>query len=166
MQSKQSLNDTYKALIRELDVEGLAINHDENTAVGQYLIAQNKFNEELERFAGRMPKHLEDFLMENTEGKNREEREKFFNDINEGWEEQARKKAKEMFVNHPPHYCKGGIECIDALKASMPDEAFKGFLKGNVIKYVWRYEDKSNPLEDLEKAEWYLKKLISELKNS
>lgn len=72
--------------------------------------------------------------------------------------------AKDVdMVNHPNHYCKGGIECIDAIKASMSDECFRGFLKGNVMKYVYRYESKEKPLEDLKKAEWYLKKLIEEL---
>lgn len=66
-------------------------------------------------------------------------------------------------VNHPAHYCKGSIECIDSIKASMTDECFKGFLKGNVMKYVYRYESKVNPLEDLKKARWYLDKLIAEV---
>ena len=66
-------------------------------------------------------------------------------------------------VNHPSHYAQGSIECIDAMKASMSDEAFKGLLKGNVIKYIWRYEKKVNPLEDLKKAKWYLERLIKEL---
>ena len=65
-------------------------------------------------------------------------------------------------VNHPEHYCKGGIECIDAIKASMTEEAFKGFLKGNVMKYVYRYESKDKPLQDLQKAKWYLERLIKE----
>lgn len=66
-------------------------------------------------------------------------------------------------VNHPSHYNKGGVECIDAIKASMSEEAYRGFLKGNVIKYVYRYESKEKPLEDLKKAEWYLGKLIGEM---
>lgn len=66
-------------------------------------------------------------------------------------------------VNHPDHYTNGGIECIDAIKASMSDEEFRGYLKGNVIKYLWRYRLKSNPREDLEKAMWYLSKLIVEV---
>lgn len=68
-------------------------------------------------------------------------------------------------VNHPSHYAKGGVECIDAIKASMSKEAFNGFLKGNVLKYVWRYESKAKPVEDLKKAKWYLEKLIGELEN-
>ena len=66
-------------------------------------------------------------------------------------------------INDASHYTQGGIECIDAMKASMSDEAFKGLLKGNVIKYIWRYEKKVNPLEDLKKAKWYLERLIKEL---
>ena len=67
-------------------------------------------------------------------------------------------------VNNPAHYTSGGIECIDAIKASMTEEQFKGFLKGNIIKYLWRYELENNPVQDLEKAQWYLNRLIQENK--
>lgn len=63
-------------------------------------------------------------------------------------------------VNNPQHYTQGNIECIDAIKSSMSKEAFKGFLKGNAMKYLWRYEKKEKPLEDLKKCEWYLNRLI------
>lgn len=69
-------------------------------------------------------------------------------------------------VNRPSHYTAGGIECIDAIKASMSTEAFLGFLKGNVQKYIWRYEKKVAPVEDLKKAQWYLSKLIEEQERS
>ena len=69
-------------------------------------------------------------------------------------------------VNRPSHYTAGGIECIDAIKASMSTEAFLGFLKGNVQKYMWRYEKKVAPVEDLKKAQWYLSKLIEEQEQS
>ena len=62
-------------------------------------------------------------------------------------------------VNHPAHYTAGGVECIDAIKAAVPD--FKSYCAGNVIKYVWRFTRK-NGVEDLQKAEWYLHKLIEE----
>lgn len=63
-------------------------------------------------------------------------------------------------INHPRHYAKdGGIECIEAQEASMSKEAFRGALKFNIQKYVWRYESK-NGLEDLKKARWYLDLLI------
>ena len=61
-------------------------------------------------------------------------------------------------VNHPPHYNKSGIECIDAIKA-MTDDGFQFYLQGNIMKYLWRYRYK-NGVEDLKKAEWYLSKLI------
>lgn len=67
-------------------------------------------------------------------------------------------------VNHPAHYTRGGIECIDAIKASMSPAEFRGFLKGNAMKYIWRYDAKGKPVEDLEKAMWYLTRLRNEIK--
>jgi len=61
-------------------------------------------------------------------------------------------------VNSPPHYNDGKLECIDAIEASMEPLAFRGYLKGNVLKYLWRYEKKGGT-QDLEKAQWYLTKL-------
>jgi hypothetical protein len=61
---------------------------------------------------------------------------------------------------NPSHYTTGAIECIEAIEASMTPEAFKGFLKGNCMKYLFRYE-KKNGLEDLKKCEWYLNHLIA-----
>lgn len=61
-------------------------------------------------------------------------------------------------VNHPEHY-QGSIECLDAIEASMNHEEFCGYLKGNIIKYVWRYKRKGL-VTDLEKSEFYLKRLI------
>ena len=69
---------------------------------------------------------------------------------------------EEDMVNNPNHYNTGGIECIEAIKASMSTEAYTGYLRGNVQKYVWRYEDK-NGVEDLRKAQWYLSTLIAEV---
>jgi hypothetical protein len=67
---------------------------------------------------------------------------------------------EEDVVNQPSHYNSGGIECIDAIQESMSSIAFKGYLKGNIQKYLWRYEMKGKPLEDLKKAQWYLNRLI------
>jgi hypothetical protein len=72
---------------------------------------------------------------------------------------------KEDMVNKPIHYNQYGIECIDSIRASMSKEGFRGYLKGNVEKYLWRYDYKKKPLEDLKKAEWYLNKLIEEVSN-
>ncbi|MTV47217.1 DUF3310 domain-containing protein, partial [Streptococcus pneumoniae] len=45
-------------------------------------------------------------------------------------------------VNHPPHYTSGGIECIAAIEAALTAEEFRGYCKGNAIKYVWRERHK------------------------
>mgnify|MGYP003666628833 CR=1 FL=1 len=66
-------------------------------------------------------------------------------------------------VNKPQHYNTGNIECIEAIQESMSSEAFKGYLKGNCLKYLWRYDYKGKPSEDLEKAGWYLNRLIREV---
>ncbi len=66
-------------------------------------------------------------------------------------------------VNSPSHYNSGGIEAIEGIEASMAPEAYEGYLKGNIMKYMWRYEKKAKPIEDLKKAQWYLDRLISAL---
>jgi len=65
-------------------------------------------------------------------------------------------------VTQPDHYNKGAIEAIEAISASMHPQEFKGYLKGNCLKYLWRYEYK-NGVEDLKKAQVYLGWLIKEL---
>lgn len=66
-------------------------------------------------------------------------------------------------VNHPQHYTQGGIECIDALKAATVGKTgIEAVCVANVIKYLWRYEEK-NGLEDVKKAQWYINYLIQEL---
>lgn len=62
-------------------------------------------------------------------------------------------------VNSPPHYNKSGIECIDAIEAALTTEEFKGYCKGNNLKYTWR-ENYKNKEEDLKKAHWYLSRII------
>ena len=62
-------------------------------------------------------------------------------------------------VNHPSHYTQGGIECIDAIRAALTPEEFRGFCKGNIIKYVWRERFKGGN-ESMEKAGWYLRKAM------
>lgn len=62
-------------------------------------------------------------------------------------------------INRPPHYLQGGIECIDAIKAALTPEEYRGYLKGNVLKYVWRERTKQQDIS-LEKAQWYINKLL------
>ena len=72
---------------------------------------------------------------------------------------QERPELKEDIVNHPPHYVDGGIECIEALEASLTQEEFRGYCKGNIQKYIWRERMKGG-VESLKKAAWYLDRLI------
>lgn len=68
-------------------------------------------------------------------------------------------------VNHPSHYTKGRIECIDAIdSATVGKTGIEAVAVANIIKYLWRYEEKGG-LESVRKAQWYLNKLISELES-
>lgn len=62
-------------------------------------------------------------------------------------------------VNHPSHYTDGGIECIEAIEAALTAEEFRGYCKGNLMKYGWRERMKGGT-ESLKKAQWYLDRLI------
>jgi len=62
---------------------------------------------------------------------------------------------------NPEHYKTGGIETFDYIKAKLTAEQLNGFCKGNIIKYITR-ADQKNKKEDLEKAKWYLEKLIKQ----
>ena len=68
-------------------------------------------------------------------------------------------------VNNPEHYNQGQVECIDAIKAMLSIEEFIGYLRGNSMKYRWRFRYK-NGLEDLRKAEWYENRLLKALEES
>ena len=60
-------------------------------------------------------------------------------------------------VNNPAHYTQGGIECIDAMTAAFGEERVADFCIANAFKYLWRHMNK-NGLEDIRKAEWYLRR--------
>ena len=67
-------------------------------------------------------------------------------------------------VNKPEHYTYGKYECIDVVHELTKDLAgVQAFALGNTLKYLWRFTHK-NGVEDLEKARWYLDKLIAEFK--
>jgi len=77
-----------------------------------------------------------------------------------------KKKASEIeidetysIVESPLHYRQGEIEAIDAIEAALSVEEFRGYLKGNVMKYTWREAYKGGP-EDVRKAQWYLNRLV------
>ena len=81
----------------------------------------------------------------------------------EAWMQAAHEEAEEIMdnVNRPTHYNTGNIECIEAIEESMSSVAFKGYLKGNCMKYLWRYDYKGKQVEDLQKAGWFLQKLTA-----
>ena len=58
-------------------------------------------------------------------------------------------------VNAPAHYRQGAIDAITAIEAQLTPEEFRGYLKGNVAKYIWR-ERKKGGGESLRKAQWYM----------
>ena len=65
-------------------------------------------------------------------------------------------------VNHPQHYTAGKIEVIRIMEDQLSSEEYRGYIKGQVIKYITR-EAHKNGLEDLKKAAWYLNRLIQKL---
>lgn len=62
-------------------------------------------------------------------------------------------------VNHPPHYVRNGPECIDAIESALSEEEFRGYIKGNIIKYAWREKHKGKD-EDIAKLKWYVDRLL------
>lgn len=65
-------------------------------------------------------------------------------------------------VNHPPHYKTGGVETIDFIEAKDLN-----YRLGNVVKYVSRAGKKTtDPVQDLEKALFYLQREISVRKSA
>lgn len=60
-------------------------------------------------------------------------------------------------VSHPEHYeSASGIECIEITRPL-------DYSLGNAVKYVWRYQHKGNPIEDLRKSEWFILDLMNRM---
>jgi hypothetical protein len=68
-------------------------------------------------------------------------------------------------VNHPSHYTEGKIECIEYIEDKLTPEEYRGYIKGNVLKYITRERHKNGD-EDIRKAKWYLDRLINRLGES
>jgi hypothetical protein len=68
-------------------------------------------------------------------------------------------------VNHPAHYTAGTVEAIDVIEGAVQagPSPMSGYLQGQVLKYVLRMWLKENPLQDAQKAQWYLNRLINQL---
>lgn len=64
-------------------------------------------------------------------------------------------------VNSPPHYTTGGLEVIDVIKAKLTPEEYKGYLRGNCLKYLLRADYKGG-LVDIEKMLWYGTRLLND----
>ena len=69
-------------------------------------------------------------------------------------------KPKREMVVHPDHYNKGKIEVIDVIQDQTTDEEFRGWLRGNVMKYVMRAPYKDDAYQDYKKANFYLDRLL------
>ena len=66
-------------------------------------------------------------------------------------------------VSKPEHYNNGNMECIEAIEGMLDHDEYIGYLRGNSLKYRWRYRYKGKPIEDLRKAEWYERRLMDYL---
>ena len=66
---------------------------------------------------------------------------------------------------NPEHYHSGGMEAIDVMEAFCTSEEFRGHLKCCAIKYLLRLYKKNTPLENAEKAQWYVTRLIKKLED-
>lgn len=73
----------------------------------------------------------------------------------------------ESRVAHPAHYqTSNGLETIDVMEAFTEDMVgYEAVCTSNVLKYICRWK-KKNGIEDLKKAEWYLKRLIEHIESS
>jgi len=74
-------------------------------------------------------------------------------------------KDKDM-VNHPEHYNKGKYETYDVIVDTLGKHEAMSYCQGNILKYIMRMWNKDKPLQDAEKAEWYLKAMIKLLKET
>lgn len=69
-------------------------------------------------------------------------------------------KKKPTNAVNPSHY-KGDIECIDALRTCLTPEEFQGYCKGSALAYLWRHGKKDDPVQEANKANWYIKWLCN-----
>ena len=71
--------------------------------------------------------------------------------------------SQEDLVNHPLHYASGSIECIDAIEVATEDlKGIEAVCTANAMKYLWRWKKKGG-VQSLEKAVWYINRLIDTL---
>ena len=89
----------------------------------------------------------------------------FLDDKGVCFECQMEQEQYDDMVHCPPHYTNGnGIECIDYIRQVLGEEGFVHFCHGNFIKYQHRYKYKGKPVQDIEKAMFYLERMLKSLK--
>ena len=119
----------------------------------------DKFDEYMKNFRKENPELTTDSFAEEIRFSDLEHK----HDVNNAWLELGKKND---MVESPAHYTGGKTEAIDvitdAIKHASSVEA--GFLQAQVLKYMLRMWLKQKPLEDAQKAQWYLKRLIEELR--
>ena len=75
------------------------------------------------------------------------------------------KYTSEDMVNKPPHYRFGGYELLDVIKAKLRESKMSPAQAGlwiQLVQYLFRYDVKGNPFQDLNKAKFYLNDLYKE----
>jgi hypothetical protein len=77
---------------------------------------------------------------------------------------EAMQQLEEDLINNPNHYHKGGIDIYEIMQVKLTPEEYRGFCKGNIMKYLFRCDLKGNTVQDLEKADFNLKRLIESYK--
>ena len=84
------------------------------------------------------------------------------------WASEDRQRMKQVDpVNHPSHYCNRSMEAIDIIEmcVSVEKNPKVAYNMSNVLKYLLRFRDKGKDLEDLQKARWYLNRMIEKVEN-
>ena len=75
------------------------------------------------------------------------------------------KYTSEDMVNRPPHYRFGGYELLEVIKAKLREskmDAVQSALWIQLVQYLFRFDMKGKPFEDLNKAKFYLNDLYKE----
>ena len=136
-------------------------------AVGTKYKPRTAFNPRLKQRLGPKPKRLKVVMVK--KGKPEMEAPKFGDNIGGlvltdmgGGMARFVKPPESDPVNSPAHYTVGNIETIDYIQAKLTPEEFKGYLKGNVLKYASRAGHKGNAMEDAGKLAWYANRLAEQ----
>ncbi len=67
-------------------------------------------------------------------------------------------------VTKPRHYTQGTIECIDAIESMIGQQSAIDYCRAQAVKYLWRLPHKGKPLQDAQKAQFYIDRLVEKLR--